>query len=177
MWNSTSEIDSFALKFIYPVSFGFMKGIIINSWPIFRTIDFSIYLFVCQVDTGIILIALCVFIHWQKRFISTFSVFVSWLTHLLVNYLHWLLSIGLYLNRFLLYLINIDRLWSLFIVLCSIHWRLHCSLALRLFYFFSYLYLCSLVIRICHTTSFYSSEISRGLGLGGPGLETRTSTA
>jgi hypothetical protein len=147
MRNPPPEIDSFALKFIYPVSLRFMEGIVINSRPILRAIDFSIYLFVCQVNTGIILIALSLLIHWQKRFITNFIIFVSRFTHLLIDNLHRLLSIWLYLNGLLLNLININWLRSLLGVLGSIHRRLYCPLALWFFNFFCYLYLCSLVIR------------------------------
>ena len=117
------------------------------------------------------------FIYWQKRFIPTFSVFLSWFTHLLINNLHRLLSVWLYLNRFLLNFIDIDRLWTLFCILRSIHRRLDSSLALGFFNFFSYLNLCSLVIRIRHSTTLYSSEISWSLGLGRARLETWPSTA
>ena len=173
MTNTAPEINSFALKFIYPVSFGFKEAIIINSRPIFRTTDIRIYLFSCQVDTraSIILIALSVFIHWQKRFISNFSVFVSGNAHLFVHNLHRLLPILLNLKRLLLNLINVDRLWNVFGILSSIHRRLYCSLALWFFYFFGNLNLCSLVIRTGHS-SFNSSEVSWGLGLGRAGLET-----
>ncbi len=156
MSNPPPKIDSFALKFIYPVSLRFMEGIVINSRPILRAIDFGIYLFVCQVNTGIILIALSLLIHWQKRFITNFIIFVGRFTHLLVDNLHRLLSIRLYLNGLLLNLNNINWLRRLLGVLDSIHRRLYCPLALRFFNLFRYLNLCSLVIRTGYS-SLYSS--------------------